>query len=349
MSPDLRCFAKMTVKEEKIALLILKDYSNKQIANITNSSIPTVKAARRSLIEKYRASSLIHLVVLICLEKKYYDILMLNSKPQKRQFDHRELEVTFLLLRGRLNDEIATDLNMTVKSVEYQRQKFRQNLNIAGTADFVRKCIQYGILVIMPVYFRMRSVQFDNVRVKTYPLLKHSVDTKIDLDNLNTAGFIYFDYLNRFTYNFLTQEDSLRKIGACLTALRISDIPNRIIEEFFYSQQAISSSVLNSMSKVLCENDPLFLVRKEIDQGRLKLNINNNSIWPASYSLGQRYVFLEDLKGGPTDITLGRLNISKKDFERNVTLTRRIWGSHSNMGVLLTFLHLNYLNTSFLH
>jgi len=349
MSPDLRCFVLLKAREDQVLRLILKDYGIEEISKKIDSSIPVVKKSRRILFEKFRARTVIHLIVIAILERKYFDVLIDQNSPNKKMhFDRAELEIAFLVLQGRMNDEISALTGLSIKSVEYKRLKLRQKLNANGHADFVRKCLQYGLLVMSPLKYCFKSTFVDNVKIKTNYVATNAIMTEQNYDNINDTGFLYLDYLNRFFYVYHTQEDCLRKTTAMIIALCLSDFNAEYIKRAYYSRKCLSNSLIGSMIDSVKEYDTKLFVKEEIDKGNVKINTIKNAPWPENYSLGQRFILQQSLEGGVSDKTLIRLRMSRKAFNQNVKRVRKMWGSPTDIGVLMTFLHLDYLSNDIL-
>jgi DNA-binding NarL/FixJ family response regulator len=66
------------------------------------------------------------------------------------KFSHRltprQREVLQLVAEGRSRKEIATVLNISVKTVEFHKATLRRELNLGTTADFTRYAIEHGII-----------------------------------------------------------------------------------------------------------------------------------------------------------------------------------------------------------
>lgn len=341
MSPELRCFVILNKNEDAVLREILKGKSSKEVARKTLLSISNIKTIRRSLLSKFKANSTIHLIVLAILETKYFDILISNYSLRKGFFSKQDLELVYLLLQGYGNDEIASKLNTSTRSIQYKRLKFRQSLLISDNANFVKKCIEFGILLVIPRNFLFQLKKIKSVQITT--LLPHEyLNNPFDLDLLNPSGFIYFDSLNRFQYTFFNKEDGVRLVEAALKALTFSNVSRSFIEKSIVSSISVSSALILAMHKLLNEKSPNELMHKELENGRLKINIIQDTSWPETYSKGQPYlVRLSITKSSETkesefiDLTIAELN-------RNLVLMSKIWSSESTMGVLITFLHLDY-------
>jgi DNA-binding CsgD family transcriptional regulator len=58
----------------------------------------------------------------------------------------RQREVLQLVAEGRTRKEIATILNISVKTVEFHKATLKRELNLRTTADFTRYAIEHGII-----------------------------------------------------------------------------------------------------------------------------------------------------------------------------------------------------------
>jgi DNA-binding NarL/FixJ family response regulator len=77
------------------------------------------------------------------------DLLILTSKPRGKFADRltpRQREVLQLVAEGRTRKEIATILNISVKTVEFHKATLKRELNLRTTADFTRYAIEHGII-----------------------------------------------------------------------------------------------------------------------------------------------------------------------------------------------------------
>lgn len=77
------------------------------------------------------------------------DLLISSSKPEVRLSDRltpRQREVLQLVAEGRSRKEVASILNISVKTVEYHKGKLMRELNLQTVADFTRYAIDHGII-----------------------------------------------------------------------------------------------------------------------------------------------------------------------------------------------------------
>ena len=68
------------------------------------------------------------------------------SKGQRNSMSSREMEVLQLIAEGQANKQVATELGISVKTVEKHRQRLMEKLNIHDTAGLTRYAIAAGII-----------------------------------------------------------------------------------------------------------------------------------------------------------------------------------------------------------
>jgi DNA-binding NarL/FixJ family response regulator len=69
----------------------------------------------------------------------------LRKKPEDR-LSSREVEVLQLIAEGQANKQVASELGISVKTVEKHRQRLMEKLNIHDTAGLTRYAISAGII-----------------------------------------------------------------------------------------------------------------------------------------------------------------------------------------------------------
>jgi DNA-binding NarL/FixJ family response regulator len=77
------------------------------------------------------------------------DLLISSSKPEgnlANRLTPRQREVLQLVAEGRSRKEIASILNISVKTVEFHKSKIMRELNLQTVADFTRYAIEHGII-----------------------------------------------------------------------------------------------------------------------------------------------------------------------------------------------------------
>lgn len=77
------------------------------------------------------------------------ELLISSTKPGGKPSDRltpRQREVLQLVAEGRSRKEIASILNISVKTVEYHKAKLARALNLLTVADFTRYAIKHRII-----------------------------------------------------------------------------------------------------------------------------------------------------------------------------------------------------------
>ena len=67
-------------------------------------------------------------------------------KKKIAELTSREMEVLQLLSEGKANKQTASDLGISIKTVEKHRQALMEKLNIHDTASLTRYAISAGII-----------------------------------------------------------------------------------------------------------------------------------------------------------------------------------------------------------
>jgi DNA-binding NarL/FixJ family response regulator len=77
------------------------------------------------------------------------EILISSPKPGDKSSDtltSRQREVLQLVAEGRSRKEISCILNISVKTVEFNKGQLMRKLNLQAAADFTRYAIEHGII-----------------------------------------------------------------------------------------------------------------------------------------------------------------------------------------------------------
>ena len=72
-------------------------------------------------------------------------ILDRSDRPQRQQLTQREREVFELLIRGRTNEEIASSLFISRRTVETHRLRITRKLATRSIVEMIRIAAQHGI------------------------------------------------------------------------------------------------------------------------------------------------------------------------------------------------------------
>ena len=65
---------------------------------------------------------------------------------EKAQLSSREAEILQLIAEGYPNKQIASELNISIKTVQQHRQRLMNKLNVHGIASLTRHAIAEGIV-----------------------------------------------------------------------------------------------------------------------------------------------------------------------------------------------------------
>ena len=75
----------------------------------------------------------------------YRHSLLNQAPPAKPQLTDREKQLLRLITAGRRNKEIASELNVSIKSIETYRSRLMKKLDCSSAAELVRYAIREGI------------------------------------------------------------------------------------------------------------------------------------------------------------------------------------------------------------
>jgi DNA-binding NarL/FixJ family response regulator len=76
--------------------------------------------------------------------------LNLTARKQIEELTARELEVLQFIARGRLNKQAASELCISIKTVEKHRQQLKSKLGVHGTAGLTHFAIYAGVIECNP-------------------------------------------------------------------------------------------------------------------------------------------------------------------------------------------------------
>jgi len=92
----------------------------------------------------------------------HYRKSLANGVPLKRPRElltTREAEVLQLIAEGKPNKQIASDLSISIKTVEKHRQQVMNKLQIHGIAGLTRYAVSKGVIESAPVFERPRRAE----------------------------------------------------------------------------------------------------------------------------------------------------------------------------------------------
>jgi len=133
-----------------IEILIFATHNNEALLH------EFVKAGARSFVRKSDPQqSLTSAIKSLAVHKSYFadglsqavrDCLAANAGRAKEPLSGREQSVVNLIAEGYSNKQIATALNVSVKTVESHRASIRHKLGYVSTADIVRYAIRNNLV-----------------------------------------------------------------------------------------------------------------------------------------------------------------------------------------------------------
>jgi len=146
----------LTPRETQVLKLVAAGLSNKQTAAEMNVSIKTVQKHRQSVMDKVK----LHDTASLTRYAITRGILLDNQF--RRDLSHqwyvnsgitvRENQVLKLVAEGLVNKQIASELNISIKTVGNHRQGLMNRLNIHEVAGLTRFAISQGLLPLgMPL------------------------------------------------------------------------------------------------------------------------------------------------------------------------------------------------------
>jgi len=143
------------------AEIITKRFKNIKILALTMHAeesyiVSMLKAGSLGYILKESSKEdLVVAIKTIALGNKYYSnevsVTMINSlmkedKPKKIEISKREEEVLKLIVDGLTSVEIATELNISNRTVETHRRNILHKLDVRNTAELVRYAIEHDLI-----------------------------------------------------------------------------------------------------------------------------------------------------------------------------------------------------------
>jgi len=143
------------------AEIITKRFKNIKILALTMHAeesyiLSMLKAGSLGYILKESSKeSLVIAINTVAAGNKYYSnevsVTMINSlmkedKPKKTEISKREEEVLELIVKGLTNIEIATELNISNRTVETHRRNILHKLDVRNTAELVRYAMEHDLV-----------------------------------------------------------------------------------------------------------------------------------------------------------------------------------------------------------
>ncbi|MCR9171557.1 MAG: LuxR C-terminal-related transcriptional regulator [bacterium] len=227
MSLTKRSTLVLSQREHNVLIDLLKGLDVDESTEHLGISRTSVVHARRRLQRKFGAKSAAHMVVLAILEKKYFDVLNERLDRYNDELNAREVYIAQQILLGVRNKRIAEMSFLSVRTIEDYRESFYTKCRVNNICDFVKACLDNGILKMVPFEFEvsMEGGTFDTSTSRFQLMEKHGYT--------NPYGFVYFDYQNRFA-TFESENVPLYShinISPFTLSLILSDVPFQMIEK----------------------------------------------------------------------------------------------------------------------
>ncbi len=169
----------LTSRETEVLKFVVEGFTNRQTAAQMQVSIKTVEKHRQSLMNKlaiHDTAGLTRYAVThgIVFDEAFRNQLREQFKclPQRRgspdkpagnmaQITDRQAQVLKLIADGKVNKQIASELNVSIKTVDNHRQRMMQRLDIHEIAGLTRYAISQGMILLRgsPVCSGQRSTR----------------------------------------------------------------------------------------------------------------------------------------------------------------------------------------------
>ncbi len=338
----MRSRIELTEKEDKVLGLIVQKKTTLQISKITQIPSGTINGYRRKIKEKFGAKSNLHLIVLAILQYRFYKLLG-EIEFKKYQITERETKVLFHFLKGFSSQEIAASFRVSVRSVEYTRQKFLLDTRSHGDAGFVKSCLEIGLLTLLPVRFNFKEYFILGKNINIYKLKKADVKIPIYTKQMNPSGFVYLDFENRFVFECIGDYKNERKVAESIsTALFLSGFS----EENVGSQLSSTTVPIEEIVKSVAMNIDLTSHEEFVNfykkRGQLVPILDHEAI---SNVLTAGQIILVDLiaKGKSQAEIYKQMRSNNEYIDEHINLILEMWNSTTILGVYITFIHLNFI------
>lgn len=149
-------------------VLMLSSYGDdeyvQQLAELGASGYLMKQTAATDLIKAIREASRGNAYFSPSISKRLLDLCRNGRKNSKQNVEltSRELEVLQLVAEGNGNKQIASVLNLSIKTVEKHRQKLMNKLNIHDIAGLTHYAIAHGVVE--------NSIRFKETAIDTDPV-----------------------------------------------------------------------------------------------------------------------------------------------------------------------------------
>lgn len=337
-----RTTVKFTRVEDRVLKCVLQGYSSKEASLILEIPKNTLNSIRKNIFHKLGAKSPLHLVVLAILEYKYYKVIN-PEKSEQHKTDNltaKEVEVAKLLLQGYLNKEVASILDIGIRTVEFHRENFKNKTQSHNYPDFVRACLQNGFLKLIPVKARKATIEG-----KGEPNNLESFHAPRNFSLQSSHGWVYVDHRNRFIFNdfFDSPLRSYLQIDPLVTALHISGVSSFHISNLVNEEPVI----LEYQSKIIHEYarrvNYIYFLNKLV-----KLNVFEPVVSEIQLSrlfMLSRLLFIEHIaKSTSTADKLKILDLSENELREHENSVLQEFICRNEISLVVQAIHIGVLN-----
>lgn len=337
-----RTTVKLTRVEDRVLKCVLQGYSSKEASPILNMPKNTVNSIRKTIFHKLVARSVLHVIVLAILEYKYYEII----NPEKGEhhitddLTAKEIEVAKLLLQGYLNKEVASMLTIGIRTVEFHRENFKNKTQSQNYPDFVRACLQNGLLKLVPVKARQPTLER-----KDDSNGFESFHKPRNFTLQSPQGFVYVDHRNRFMFHdfFDSPLRSYLQVDPLVTALVISGVPLAHVSNLVHEEHTIieyQSKIIHEYARRSNYTDFLnkLVAFKVFEPVIAQVQI------PRLFMLS-RLLFIEHIaKSTPTADKMKILNLSEHELREHERSVLQEFKCRNEISLVAQAIHLGVLN-----
>jgi len=340
MNSDLRTHIELNRRETIVLKYLFQGLTSKQISKKTKIAIHFVNAARQLLLKKFQARTTIHLIAIASTD--HANFLMLDVKVSRpySEIDATMTSIILLILQGFQHKEISNQLNLSVREVEYRRSKFVRVAAIQNPADFVKKCFEHGLFVTTPFCYHPSFKNVYGVRTKILSLEASNFPKCFNYSQLNHTGFLYLDFQNRFQYEFNSSLNTTDSIRILVKLMHISDVPRSAVATFVglstinweheFNYDPFNNAVMRLEGLKHLVNSPHFRWNIQIAQSH------------TIQTMVQLVIIEYLVQKNTEDEVLKLLNISQSEFRQHIQKALESWHCKSLIGLLVTFVHLNF-------
>jgi two-component system nitrate/nitrite response regulator NarL len=133
-------------------VLVLTQYEEQQhiapLLQANASGFITKRAAGADLVTAIRAVAAGEVYIHPAMGRLVARQARAQVAPPTDMLTTREKEVLTLVVRGRTNVQIAAELTLSVKTVEWHRSNLMSKLDTHGVADLVRYALQHDLVQV---------------------------------------------------------------------------------------------------------------------------------------------------------------------------------------------------------